>query len=91
MSLESQPKLLRALETLEITPVGAARSTAVDVRLIAATNVVVDAALREGKLRGDLYARLAGIVIRTPLSRSAARTSSCSSGASSRRASPRTR
>ncbi len=66
MSLESQPKLLRALETLEITPVGAARSTAVDVRLVAATNVVVDAALREGKLRGDLYARLAGIVIRTP-------------------------
>jgi DNA-binding NtrC family response regulator len=66
MSLEAQPKLLRALETLEITPVGAARSTAVDVRLVAATNVIVDAALREGKLRGDLYARLAGIVVRTP-------------------------
>lgn len=66
MSLEAQPKLLRALETLEIIPVGAARATAVDVRLVAATNVIVDAALREGKLRGDLYARLAGIVIRTP-------------------------
>jgi sigma-54 dependent transcriptional regulator, acetoin dehydrogenase operon transcriptional activator AcoR len=66
MAIEAQPRLLRALETLEITPVGAARSTAVDVRIVAATNVVVEAALREGKLRGDLYARLAGVVIRTP-------------------------
>jgi DNA-binding NtrC family response regulator len=66
LSLEAQPKLLRALENGEVTPVGATSPLAVDVRVVAATHVPLDAALGEGRFREDLYARLAGLVIKTP-------------------------
>lgn len=66
MAIEAQPKLLRALENGEITPLGAARSTSVDVRVVAATHVPLDAAMSAGRFRRDLYARLAGVVARTP-------------------------
>ncbi|MGM0575841.1 MAG: sigma 54-interacting transcriptional regulator [Myxococcota bacterium] len=66
LPLEDQPKLLRALETGDVTPVGATRSRHVDVRVVAATNRPLLEAVDEGRFRDDLYARLAGIVLETP-------------------------
>ena len=66
LALEAQPKLLRALENGEVTPIGTTQPLAVDVRVVAATHVPLDAALEDGRFRRDLYARLAGVVVRTP-------------------------
>jgi DNA-binding NtrC family response regulator len=66
LAIEAQPKLLRALENGEVTPIGATQALAVDVRVVAATHVPLDAALEDGRFRRDLYARLAGVVVRTP-------------------------
>jgi sigma-54 specific flagellar transcriptional regulator A len=59
MPLRLQAKLLRALEEGEIEPVGAQRSIPVDVRIIAATNVLLERAVAAGRVRADLYHRLA--------------------------------
>jgi DNA-binding NtrC family response regulator len=67
LSLEAQPKLLRALDNAEVTPLGAAAPLGIDVRIVVATHVPLDAAMREARFREDLYARLAGIVLKVPL------------------------
>jgi len=56
--LDMQVKLLRALENREVTPVGAATPRPLDVRVIAATNRDLEAAIRAGTFRDDLYHRL---------------------------------
>ena len=61
-----QPKLLRALETFEITPLGAPDSTAVDVRVISATHQDLEEKIRAGSFRRDLLYRLAGAVVNVP-------------------------
>jgi DNA-binding NtrC family response regulator len=66
LSLEAQPKLLRVLEDGEVTPVGANRATRVDSRLVTATNVPLEEAVSRGRFRQDLFARLAGVQLRTP-------------------------
>lgn len=66
LPLVLQPKLLRVLETSEVTPVGKAAARAVEARVVAATNVDLRKAVAEGAFRGDLYARLAGFVVRLP-------------------------
>jgi DNA-binding NtrC family response regulator len=66
LALDAQPKLLRALETHEVTPVGGSAARAVDLRVVVATHVPLDAAVGEGRFRQDLYARLAGVVLRPP-------------------------
>jgi len=66
MPIELQPKLLRALESGEITPVGAARGRRIDARVVVATNVELARALHDGTFRQDLYARLAGVRVDLP-------------------------
>jgi len=58
MPMEMQPKLLRALETSQVTPVGADRSVDVDTRVIAATNRNLMDEIKEGRFREDLFYRL---------------------------------
>ncbi len=66
MSHRTQAKVLRALETGEIEPVGAARVITVDVRVIAATNKDLPAEIRQGRFREDLYFRLKVVPIECP-------------------------
>jgi transcriptional regulator with PAS, ATPase and Fis domain/tetratricopeptide (TPR) repeat protein len=58
MSLELQPKLLRFLESGEISPLGEASPFTVNVRVIAATNSNLEDAVRDGRFREDLFYRL---------------------------------
>jgi DNA-binding NtrC family response regulator len=66
MPLGQQAKLLRVLQTGELTPVGSSRTRRVDVRVIAATNVDVAASVAEGKFREDLLYRVNTVEIRLP-------------------------
>jgi DNA-binding NtrC family response regulator len=64
MPLHLQVHLLRALETHSIRRIGGNEDIPVDVRIIAATNRAPDRARQDGKLREDLYYRLAEFPIR---------------------------
>jgi len=66
MPLPMQVKLLRALQEGEVKPVGATQAVKVDVRTIGATHVDLDAAVRKGSFREDLFYRTAVIRIRLP-------------------------
>ena len=61
-----QVKLLRVLQEKEVTRVGESVPRKVDVRILAATNRDLAAAIREGRFRDDLYYRLAVIEVRVP-------------------------
>ncbi|MBI3073844.1 MAG: sigma-54-dependent Fis family transcriptional regulator [Deltaproteobacteria bacterium] len=61
-----QVKLLRAIQEHEVVPVGASQPIAVDVRIVAATNHDLTQALRQGKLREDLFYRLNVVTVRLP-------------------------
>ena len=61
-----QGKLLRALEDRAITRVGSTKSTHVDVRFVAATNIDLDARVAHGAFRADLLHRLRQFEIRIP-------------------------
>lgn len=66
MSPSAQAKVLRALQSGEIHRVGGDRPVAVDVRLVAATNKDLDAAVADGTFREDLYFRLNVIPLHSP-------------------------
>ena len=61
-----QAKLLRVLQERQVLPVGAGRPQALNVRFVAASNVMLDGAARAGTFRQDLYYRLAEYVINVP-------------------------
>ena len=58
IKLDTQAKLLRALQEKEIRRIGGKENIPVDVRIVAATNRDLDDAVREGKFRADLFYRL---------------------------------
>jgi len=66
LPLRLQPKLLRAVETHEIQPVGSSRCYSVDIRLVAATNRDLRAMVKAGQFRDDLYYRLNAAAIVVP-------------------------
>lgn len=66
MSLSGQAKLLRVLQEHEFESVGSSATTAVNVRVIAATNADLAKAVAEGKFREDLYYRLNVCLIFVP-------------------------
>lgn len=64
--MQQQPKLLRALEARQVTPVGGPAPKAVDVRFISATNDALEARIQDGGFREDLYFRLNTLVLNIP-------------------------
>lgn len=66
LPLATQARLLRVLETGEFIPVGASQVKRTNVRIVAATNVNMQEAIRRGRFREDLYYRLGGITINVP-------------------------
>ncbi|MBI2083094.1 MAG: sigma 54-interacting transcriptional regulator [Deltaproteobacteria bacterium] len=66
LSLDLQPKLLRALEQREVKKVGANDSAPIDVRVICATNRNLRKEVSEGRFREDLYYRLSVVKINVP-------------------------
>ncbi len=66
LPLELQPRLLRALESRAIRPIGSSRELPIDVRIVAATHRDLQAAVGRGSFRADLYYRLCGLTVVTP-------------------------
>jgi len=66
MSLSAQAKVLRALQENKITRVGGDKETAVNVRIVAATNKNLYDEIQKGNFREDLYHRLSVILIHVP-------------------------
>ena len=66
MSLANQAKLLRVLEEREVLRVGSAKPVPVDIKIIAATNVNLEEAVKDGRFREDLYYRINVAELRLP-------------------------
>ena len=66
LPMELQPHLLRALETKRVRRVGGSTDRSVDVRIVAATNQTTGLGTDQGRLRADLYHRLATVVLGLP-------------------------
>ncbi|MBS2097787.1 sigma-54 interaction domain-containing protein [Carboxylicivirga linearis] len=66
LPLATQVRLLRVLETGEFMKVGSSKVLKTDVRVVAATNVEMEKAIKEGKFREDLYYRLNSVPIKIP-------------------------
>jgi len=66
LPLTTQVRLLRVLENGEFIKVGSSKTQKTDVRIVAATNVNMFGAIKEGKFREDLYYRLSTIDINLP-------------------------
>jgi transcriptional regulator with GAF, ATPase, and Fis domain len=66
MSPSTQAKVLRAIQNQEFERLGGSRTIKVDVRIIAATNVNLETAIKEGRFREDLYYRLNVVNLQVP-------------------------
>ena len=66
MPIDTQSKLLRVLQDQEVRPVGDTVSYKTNCRIIAATNRKTDEAIKDGKLREDLYYRISAIAVHLP-------------------------
>jgi len=66
LPIDLQAKLLRALQEKEIRPVGGTRAIPINVRILAATNRDLEAAVQQGTFRRDLYFRLNVLTLRVP-------------------------
>jgi two-component system response regulator GlrR len=66
LPLALQAKLLRVIEEQTLSPIGSTALIPVDVRIVSATNIDIDAALQEGKFRLDLMCRLKSAHIHLP-------------------------
>jgi two-component system response regulator HydG len=66
MPLSMQAKLLRVLEDGMVIPVGSSKPTAVDVRIISATNHSLSSLIEQSKFREDLYFRIKGVNVSLP-------------------------
>jgi two-component system, NtrC family, response regulator GlrR len=66
MATALQVKLLRAVQERQVRPVGADRDVAVNVRIVSATNVDIDAQIQSGRFREDLYYRLNVVSFKLP-------------------------
>lgn len=66
LSYDVQVQLLRALQERRVRPVGSTEETAVDIRLVCATNENLETAVSEGRFREDLYHRISEFTIYMP-------------------------
>jgi len=66
LPIDLQSKLLRAIQEKEIRPVGSTRAVPINVRILAATNRDLEAAVQQGTFRRDLYFRLNVLTLRVP-------------------------
>lgn len=66
MPLDIQPKLLRAIESNEIIPIGSNKSIPINVRIVSSTNKKLSLAVQTGQFRDDLFYRLNTTVIDIP-------------------------
>ena len=66
LPIDLQAKLLRAIQEKEIRPVGSTRRIPINVRILAATNRILEQAVIEGAFRRDLYFRLNVLSLRIP-------------------------
>jgi transcriptional regulator with GAF, ATPase, and Fis domain len=66
MATELQAKILRVLQDRIVTPIGSRRQVRVDVRILAATHQDLEAMVRDGRFRADLYYRLRELEIVLP-------------------------
>ena len=66
MSANTQAKVLRAIQNQEFERLGGNRTIKVDVRIVAATNINLEAAIKEGRFREDLFYRLNVVNIMVP-------------------------
>ena len=66
LPINLQPKLLRMLESGEVTPLGGRKPTRYDVRVVAATHRDLSEEVSRGGFRGDLYYRLAVVEVHLP-------------------------
>jgi len=66
MPIDTQSKLLRVLQDQEVRPVGGKVSYKTNCRIVAATNRKTDEAIKDGKLREDLFYRISAISVYLP-------------------------
>jgi two-component system NtrC family response regulator len=66
LSLDLQVKVLRVIQEMEVVPVGQSHSVPIDVRIVTATHVDLDQAIKEKEFREDLFYRISVLPLSLP-------------------------